>query len=123
MVFAGLPIIQPYVKAGKLKVLAVTLPARSPFMPEVPTMVEGGGPAIEDSAWFGLFAPTGTPPAVLESIGRIARETVNDPEVAARLRAQGAIPENAGSREFAEVIREDVAEKAKIIRAAGVSLD
>lgn len=123
MVFAGLPIIQPFVKAGKLKVLAVTLPARSPFMPEVPTMTEGGGPAIEDSAWFGLFAPAGTPPATIETLGRIARETVNDKDVAARLRAQGAIPENAGPREFAEIIHHDVAEKARIIQAAGVSLD
>jgi tripartite-type tricarboxylate transporter receptor subunit TctC len=123
MVFAGLPIIRPYVQSGKLRVLAVTLPQRSPFMPDVPTMSEGGGPPIVDSAWFGLFAPAGTPAGVIDTLSRISRQAMADPQVSERLKAQGAIPENGGPREFAELIHHDVADKAAIIHAAGVSVD
>jgi len=123
MVFAGLPIIQPYVQSGKLRVLATTLPKRSEFMPNVPTMAQGGGPSIVDSAWFGLFAPAGTSSDTIDTLSRIARQVVNDPKVAKRLKAQGAIPENGGPREFADLIHHDVLDKAAIIRASGVTLE
>ena len=121
MVFAGLPIIQPHLQSGKLKVLAVTLPERSEFLPEVPTMQESGGPAMEDTAWFGLFAPSGTPAALIDSYERIARETLQDPAIINRLKSQGAIPGGEGPAQFAKRIHEDVEHKAAIIKAAGVT--
>lgn len=120
MVFAGLPIIKPHLQSGKLRVLAVTLPERSSFLPEVPTMRESGGPAMEDTAWFGLFAPSGTPKTLMETYERIARETVQDPKIMERLSAQGAIPGGEGPAAFSRRIHEDIQHKAAIIKAAGV---
>ena len=61
MMFAPVLVLQPMVKAGKLRALGVTSPQRSTFAPEIPTIAEGGLPGFEVSGWYGLLAPAGTP--------------------------------------------------------------
>lgn len=123
MVFAGLPIIKPHVESGKLRVLAVTLGERSEFLPDVPTTKEGGGPEMDDTAWFGLFAPSHTPADLIEQYGKVAHEIVNDPKVTALLKSNGALPQDGDPAAFSKLINEDVEHKAQIIHAAGVSLN
>lgn len=79
--FFSIPVAVPYIKSGKLRAMGVTSAQRNAALPEVPTIAEAGLPGYDETTWYGLFAPRGTPPAV---IGRLNRETlraVRSPEV------------------------------------------
>src|SRR3546814_8248356 len=68
VIFDTLPSAMPYVKSGKLKALAVTSPQRDPALPDVPTLAESGLPGYDVGSWYGLLAPAGTPPDVVQKI-------------------------------------------------------
>ncbi|KAG1398505.1 hypothetical protein G6F59_013468 [Rhizopus arrhizus] len=70
LIFDNLPSSMGYIKGGKLRPLAVTTAARSPALPDVPTLAEAGVKGYEASSWFGLLAPAGTPPAIVDKIQR-----------------------------------------------------
>src|SRR5690606_5237193 len=72
----------PQVKAGKLKVLAVSMPKRCDCAPDVPTMAEAGYPNIVQSSWIGLMAPAGTPKAIVDRMSGEIAKAVSTPEVA-----------------------------------------
>jgi tripartite-type tricarboxylate transporter receptor subunit TctC len=104
------------VAAGNLRALAVTSPARLPFLPNVPTMTEAGAASIDAVFWVALFAPAGTPPAVIAYLNKEAQETFSLPEVRQRFAPQGmemnpGPPEALGAlvaaenKKWAEVIR------------------
>ncbi|HPU51391.1 MAG TPA: tripartite tricarboxylate transporter substrate binding protein [Burkholderiaceae bacterium] len=114
---------QPHIKAGKLKVLAITSVTRSSTMPQVPTMVEAGVAGYEMNPWFGLFAPAGTPAAVVARVhGEVAR-ILALPDVRERLSAIGAEPMSATPDQFSAMVRADVEKWGRLVRAAGISAD
>ena len=80
----------PHIKSGKLRALAVTGPTRSKVLPDVPTLAECGYPEATAVSWYGLHAPVGTPPAVVEKLAEALRAVTEDEEVLARLSAVGA---------------------------------
>lgn len=82
----------PYVKSGQLRVLAVMGEERSTLLPDVPTISEAGGPAIELSFWTGMVAPAGTPKPVVDKIAEATRKIASEPAFAKLLHAQGATP-------------------------------
>ncbi|WP_166676707.1 Bug family tripartite tricarboxylate transporter substrate binding protein [Paraburkholderia caballeronis] len=82
----------PFVKGDKLRALAVTSPARIPSLPDVPTVTEQGYPELARSAWYGLVAPAGTPPAVLKVLSDAVSAALDQPETRQRLANVGAIP-------------------------------
>jgi len=104
-----------YVKAGKLKGLAVTSKTRSPAMPDVPTMAESGISGAESGSWIGFLAPAGTPKDIIDKIAAGVREAVALPEVSQQLTAQGAVPMSSTPTQFAELIANDRKRYARII--------
>lgn len=116
------PIIsaRSYIDSGKLRALAVTSDRRSAALPDLPTAAETGLPGYEASFWLGVLAPTGAPKEVIETMDRSIRAVLDDPEVRAKLAAQGVDPVGIGTDRFAAKIAEDIAKWGKVIRQAGV---
>jgi tripartite-type tricarboxylate transporter receptor subunit TctC len=98
----------PYVEAGSVKALAVSGDARSPSLPNVPTMSEAGQPKYKAIGWFGLLAPAGTPAPIVARLSDVVAEAVKSPEVVAGLRAQGIEPASSRPQEFAVFVREQL---------------
>jgi tripartite-type tricarboxylate transporter receptor subunit TctC len=113
----------PHVKSGRLKVLAVVGSQRSRVLPEVPTLVEAGYPGTEGDAWAGLFAPGGTPRAVVDKIHADVAAVLQQAEVRERLTALGLNVVGNNPDEFAAVIKADTAKWAAVIRANNIKAD
>jgi tripartite-type tricarboxylate transporter receptor subunit TctC len=108
-------------QAGKMKPLAITSKQRSPLYPNVPTAQEQGYGYLNASIWYGLFAPAGTPQAVVEKINADVRALLRDPAFAEKNATSRNLTVVAGTaQQFAAVIREEVAVVAEMIRAADV---
>jgi tripartite-type tricarboxylate transporter receptor subunit TctC len=116
-------VAQVQVKAGKLRGLGVAAPARSPAMPEMPTMREAGVPDHEAVQWNGFFAPARTPPAILDRLHREVAKAVHDPEVRKRIEAEGATPSGNSPSEFAAFFRVEAEKWADVARRSGTKLD
>jgi len=118
--FGGLAAAMPYVKAQRLRVLAVAGSARSPAMPQVPTVAESGLPGFDVTSWFGLLAPAGTP---REVIGRLHGDVVKilkADDVRERLAADGAEVVANTPDEFAAYIKSELAKWGAVIKAAKI---
>lgn len=119
-VFTG-PSSVPMVKDGRVRALAVSTARRIPALPDVPTVVEAGLPAAEHVAWFGLFAPAGTPRSLVNKLAADATATVRKPETKALFERQGADPvENSSPEAFARLVKSEYARYAKLIKEAGL---
>jgi tripartite-type tricarboxylate transporter receptor subunit TctC len=114
---------QPHVKAGKLRALGITSTARSSAMPQVPTLAEAGVAGYEMNPWFGLFAPAGTPAAIVGRLNAEVNRILALPDVKERLAAIGADPMQATPEQFAALLRADAEKWAKVVRAAGITAD
>ncbi len=126
LMFDNLPSAMPHIRSGKLKALAVTSAARSPALPDVPTVAEAGGKALEGfeaSSWFGLLAPAGTPAEAVQRVGQETAKALATPAIKERLQAQGALPSGIGSVEFAKFIAAESAKWAKVVKASGARVD
>ena len=117
-----IPTVQ-YVKAGRLRALGVTSIQRSSAVPEVPTIAESGLPGFEAVAWFGLFAPARTPPAVVEKLQADFARALKLPEVRQMLEGQGAEAVGNSPAEFAQTVRSDLERWRTVIRNAGITPD
>ena len=111
------------VKAGKLKALAVTTAERSTLVPELPTMAEAGLSGFDISTWYGLFAPAGTPAAIIAKWNADVTRILNTPDVRAKLMADGAEPAPDTPEQFAQMIARELAKYARIIKASGAKVD
>jgi tripartite-type tricarboxylate transporter receptor subunit TctC len=113
----------PLLRDGKLRALAVASPKRAAPMPDLPTMAEQGLAGIDATAWFGLMAPAGTPPAIVEKLHRETVRILGTADVRKRLDDLGmeVIANTPG--EFAAVIRTETPQWAKVIRDAGIKLN
>ena len=121
--FQLVPNVVEQVRAGQVRALAVATPARLPALPDVPTMAEAGLAGFETAGWFGIVAPRGTPPAVIE---RLARETIavlTAPEMLERLSGIGAEAMPLPPDAFRSFIAAEIPRWAAIVRASGATLD
>ena len=126
VMFDNLPSSMAHIKGGKLKALAVTSARRSAALPDVPTVEEAGGPQLkgfEASSWFGLLAPTGTPPDVVQRIQQEVAKALATPAVKERLLSQGAIPGGNTPAEFAALIDSEHRKWAQVVKASGAKVD
>lgn len=114
---------QPYTSTGRLKVLGVTAPKRSPAMPDAPTFGEQGVPRFNVSAWVGISAPAGTPRLVVERQAREFAAALQQADVRDKLAALGAEVAGTSGEAFTRMVREDVALWAKTVKATGVKLN
>src|SRR4051812_29603939 len=117
--FGTVAVVAPHVKAGRLKALAVTGPARSPVLPDVPTMAELGHPGLGFSAWFGLVAPAATPAPVRAALEAAVLRALASPALLAKLQEAGFRPAAAGSAPFAAMMAAERARWAEVVRATG----
>jgi tripartite-type tricarboxylate transporter receptor subunit TctC len=111
------------VKAGKLLAFAVTTTRRAESMPEVPTMAESGLPGFDVSTWFGVFAPAGTPPAVVERLNREFTAALRSPEMRERLARMGAEPAPMPPGDFQQFVRSELAKYEKVVKFSGARVD
>ena len=110
----------PHIRAGKLRALAVTLPKRSPVVPELPTIVEAGVPGVVVVNWYGMLAPLGTPPYIIERLSRGVAAAMGQPEVVKRLLADGSETATSTPEQFRAHIAEERDKWTKVIRNAGI---
>lgn len=118
----SVPSAQAFIRAGKLKVLAVTNEKRLPSMPGVPTVAETL-PGVGATPWYGLFAPANTPADVVARLRSALGKVLGDAEVREALGRQGAEPFASEPRQFDAQIRSDLARWADIVRTAGATVD
>jgi tripartite-type tricarboxylate transporter receptor subunit TctC len=124
VMFDNLPSSMPHIKAGKLKALAVTSAQRSAALPDVPTVEQAGGlKGFEASSWFGLLAPAGTPPDIVNRIQQETAKALNVPSIKERLLAQGAIPSGNSPAEFARLIDSEIKKWGAVVKASGAKVD
>jgi tripartite-type tricarboxylate transporter receptor subunit TctC len=119
----GLPPSMPFVKAGKLRAIAVTSARRSKMLPEVPTVSETGLPGFEVSSWFGLFGPAGLPKDIVAKVNADVANAVVAADTKERLAALGAEPMNRSPEEFGRFVREEIAKWSKVVKASGATVD
>ncbi|WP_431131315.1 Bug family tripartite tricarboxylate transporter substrate binding protein [Variovorax paradoxus] len=118
----NLPSSLPHIKSGKLRALAVLSPQRSPLLPDVPTYRELGFEAMSEGGWFGLVAPAGTPPAVVEKLMASAHQAMQDPAFKQRTVDISGVPMANTPAQFAQQIREMMDKYARIAKVANIKL-
>ncbi|CAN5461012.1 tripartite tricarboxylate transporter substrate binding protein [soil metagenome] len=123
MAFDNLPSSLAFIKAGKVRAIAVTTTTRWPGAPEIPTMAESGLKDYEVSAWFGVVAPAGTPRDVIDTLYKQIAAILKAPGVEQRLLDMGAAPGGITPEAFAKEIRDGIAKWTAVADAAGIKLD
>jgi tripartite-type tricarboxylate transporter receptor subunit TctC len=111
------------IKAGKLRVLAVSSAQRLPALPEVPTLGELGFPGMEDYTWIGMFAPAGTPTEVAQRLNTAVIQALKAPEVRERLDGLAFEVTAAPLRETATYVKSELVKWAKVVRDTGAKVD
>lgn len=112
--------VVPLASDGKMKILAVTEPKRSKFLPNVPTFAEAGIDGVEASAWNALIAPPGTPPAMLEDIYKQAAAAMTEPDVIAKLAAQMIEVKTSTPKEMSQFVRDEMTRWGAVVKAAKI---
>lgn len=124
VMFDNLPASLEFIRAGKLRPLAVTSAQRSPALQDVPTVAAAGPvPGFDATPWFGLFAPKGVPPAVAEKIARDLAVALNDARILGRMRAIGAEPAVNTPTQFAELVKRDREKWGEVVKQSGATID
>jgi tripartite-type tricarboxylate transporter receptor subunit TctC len=118
--FVALGAALPHIRDGKLTALAVNGPARSPALPDVPTLQEAGFGNADNPTWFGLFLPAGTPQDIVERLYRETAKAMNAPKVRDKLTALGVDPMAMTPREFSTFVQKQVATDAALVKAIGL---
>src|SRR5690349_2582433 len=122
--FDTMPASAPHVRSGKLRALAVTSHERVATLPDVPTAAEAGLPGYVVTTWYGVFAPAGTPPAIVKRLHASLVKAMRTPDVLEKLQGIGADGSVSKSpAEFAALVRADTARYAKIVRENGLRID
>ena len=123
MTFDNITTAWPLAKAGKLRALAVTTSKRSSIAPEIPTLSESGLAGYEVGSWQGVFAPAGTPPAIVSRLNREIVKIINMPDVKEKLTALGAEPVGNTPEEFGAIVRTEVAKWGEVVKKSGAKVD
>lgn len=112
-----------FIRAGKLKALAITSANRSPILPDVPTMAEAGLPGFEFTQWFGIVGPAKLPSGITQRLNTEVNAILQSPEIRKKLADLGADPVGGSADEFAAVIRTDTVRMGKLIKDTNITLD
>ncbi|CAN7739979.1 tripartite tricarboxylate transporter substrate binding protein [Pseudorhodoferax sp. LjRoot39] len=123
IMFDNMPSAIQHVRAGKLRPIAVTTAKRSPELPDVPTIAESGVPGYEATSWFGLFAVAGTPAPIVTQLSKALVKVLNQPDVKAKIVAQGGEVVAETPEQFAAFIKAETAKWGKVVKESGASVD
>jgi tripartite-type tricarboxylate transporter receptor subunit TctC len=121
--FPTMPGVVEYVRAGKLRALAINSNSRSPLFPDVPTMAEAGLPGYVDDAWNGVAVPAGTPPAIVDYLSKAIAEVLASPDLQQKFAMTGATAVSKPSAEFNAYIKSEIAKWRDVIKRAHISLN
>jgi tripartite-type tricarboxylate transporter receptor subunit TctC len=119
----SVPSVLPLVNGGKLKPVAVTTAKRSPMLPDTPTLDEAGVKGIDVGIWLGLFAPVGTPAAIVARLNTEINKVLALPDVREKIANGGATAVGGTSEEFGQFVRADYARWGKIAKESNIKLD
>jgi tripartite-type tricarboxylate transporter receptor subunit TctC len=122
LLFTGAPVTMAHIKAGRLKLLAVTDSRRSAALPDTPTMAESL-PGFEFNNWYGIMAPAGTPRAIVEQLNAEVHRALALPEIREKFSGLGADPTPSTPERMAAVMAADAEKWGRVIRQAGVRAD
>ncbi|MDZ7920340.1 tripartite tricarboxylate transporter substrate binding protein [Rhodoferax sp.] len=123
LLVSSVPSAMAQIKAGKLRPLAVTSAARSSSLPEVPTVAESGYKDFDVSTWYGVFAPAGTPVAVVTTLNTEINKLLANPETKAAILAQGAEPVAMKADQFSNLLKTDYAKWKGIVQSSGAKVE
>lgn len=121
VVSAGLPSVISFVQSGRLRPIALTASTRSPLLPNVPTVAESGLAGYHVTSWYGLFAPLGTPPAIISRLSNETAAALKSPDVTERLSALGATAAPTSPEELGKLVRDEIARWAPVVKASGAT--
>lgn len=119
----GIPVLLPMIKAGKVKALGTSGLKRSSQLPDLPTIAEAGVPGYEMDVWYGLFAPHGTPQAVVAKIAADVAHFMRSPEMQERWNTVGVEPVGTTPAEFKAQFNREIEKWAKVVKAAKLAAD
>jgi tripartite-type tricarboxylate transporter receptor subunit TctC len=112
-----------YVKAGKLRALAVSSAQRVPALADTPTLAESGLPGYQVVEWNGVFLPKGTPPEIVRRLGEAVQAAVANPEVNQKLLQFGLVPAGTSPASFAGFVQQETARAAALVKARNIKAD
>lgn len=119
----GLPPAMPYVKTGRLRVIAVTGAKRSPLLPDAPTVAEAGLPGFDVTSWYGMFAPAATPRDIVNKVNADIAASLSTPDMKERLASSGAEPAPTSPEDLGRLVREEIAKWSKVVAESGAKVD
>ena len=119
----GLPPSMEYVKAGRLRAIAITSTKRSPLLPDVPTVSEAGLPGFDVTSWYGIFAPAALPGNLVARVNGDVSAILQATDLRERLQRMDAEPSPLSPEDFARFVREEIAKWAKVVKASGATAD
>lgn len=123
MMFDIVPFALQHIQEGSVRGLAVAAPQRLPVLPDIPTMAEAGYPEIQGGAWFALFAPAKTPPAIVDLLNKEGQEIFASAEIRQQLEPRGVTLVLGSPQDLGTHVATDTERWAKVIREAGIKLD
>jgi tripartite-type tricarboxylate transporter receptor subunit TctC len=123
VMFVNLPPAMAFIRRGELQALAVTSAARTPDLPDVPTVAESGLPGFETIAWFGLLAPAGTPRPIVDALHAALVEISAIPDVVEKVRLIGGFPRATTPEAFGERIVADIAKWRRLVAEKNLAQD
>ncbi|MGB6657940.1 MAG: tripartite tricarboxylate transporter substrate binding protein [Xanthobacteraceae bacterium] len=118
--FAPASTVMSHIQAGKLKGLAVTGLTRTLLAPDIPTMAEAGLPGYQVTMWNGLFAPSGTPPEIVDQLAKAANKAIATPEIRSKIETNGGDTVAMGPKAFEDYLQKDVKRWSDAIGDAGI---
>ena len=113
----------PHIEAAKLRAIAIGSRERDPQFPNVPTMAEVGFPDIEAVTWVGMFAPAGTPRAIVERLNREINRIIQEPDIRGKLMQQGIVPVGGTPEDFGAYISAEIRRWTAVARANGIKME
>jgi tripartite-type tricarboxylate transporter receptor subunit TctC len=123
LVFGSPSSTLPSARDGKLRLLAVTTPKRSPALPDIPTIAESGAPGYEFTGWIGVLVPARTPSEIVLKLSREVARIVQLPEIKQRFAADATESVGSSPEEYAAFLKAEIARWTKVARAANIQVD
>ena len=118
-----LPGVLALIQAGSVRALAVTSKTRSVYLPDVPTTAEAGWPNVLSDSWYGVIAPSGTPPEIRARLNAAVVSAMGTPEFAEQIKTQGALVAAAAPKEFSEIIADEQKRWKRVIEVTGAKME
>lgn len=123
LLWVSIPAAAQFVKAGKLKALAVSTVKRSAAFPDVPTVQEAGVPDFEVDSWYAMFVPTKTPAPVIEKLNKALNQVVGEPEIKEKLLAQGSEAVGGTPDALGKIVSVELIKWDKLVKQAQINVD